>query len=440
MDSETKLFIIIFCVFLALGLFSILRHFFWEVPRELKAERQENYRLRNKLNAKILYDTHGKVKELTSQLNAERMRNRSLSNKIATLEKYEHESSLHSEQEFLELLTDYLILERDNSLLSEKCSLFESRTNLNAIPYMARLIADFETYELERLAKSLEWGNSKERANKVKSIREIRKDTKAMIEKYKEAEYQLAYLLQLYPVLEEVIECEFKELPTIKFNELSQTDNAKAYLSKDEYNALTTTERNQLALDRYKSSHKKSKWQIGRDYEQYIGYLYIQKGYEVDNFGIYMGLEDLGRDIIAKKDDFILIIQCKYWSSVKQIHEKHITQLHGTVASYCIENNEPKSKVKGLLVTNIKLSDMAKKMANHLEIDFEENVPMGDYPCIKCNIGHDSNGNPTKIYHLPFDQQYDNTKIESHKGEFYAVTVKEAEDAGFRRAFKHFNK
>ena len=64
---------------------------------------------------------------------------------------------------------------------------------------------------------------------------------------------------------------------------------------------------------------------------------------------------------------------------------------------------------------------------------------MGDYPCIKCNIGHDSEGNRTKIYHLPFDQQYDNTKIEPNKGEFYAVTVKEAENAGFRRAFKHFN-
>ena len=55
------------------------------------------------------------------------------------------------------------------------------------------------------------------------------------------------------------------------------------------------------------------------------------------------------------------------------------------------------------------------------------------YPCIKCNISADG----TKIYHLPFDQQYDNVKIETHKGEFYCATVKEAEDAGFRRAFRH---
>lgn len=50
---------------------------------------------------------------------------------------------------------------------------------------------------------------------------------------------------------------------------------------------------------------------------------------------------------------------------------------------------------------------------------------------IKCNIG--SNGE--KIYHLPFDQQYDKTRIDK-KGEFYAKTTEEAEKKGFRRAFK----
>ena len=67
---------------------------------------------------------------------------------------------------------------------------------------------------------------------------------------------------------------------------------------------------------------------------------------------------------------------------------------------------------------------------------FKENIEVDDYTCIKCNIGRDMYGE-TKIYHLPFDQQYDSTKI-SKKGEFYAMTVAEAEEAGFRRAFKWF--
>ena len=35
------------------------------------------------------------------------------------------------------------------------------------------------------------------------------------------------------------------------------------------------------------------------------------------------------------------------------------------------------------------------------------------------------------------DEQYDMIKIDK-PGEFYAFTVKEAEDAGFRRAYKYF--
>jgi len=41
-----------------------------------------------------------------------------------------------------------------------------------------------------------------------------------------------------------------------------------------------------------------------------------------------------------------------------------------------------------------------------------------------------------KIYHLPFDQQYDRTQV-SRPGECYVATVREAEHHGFRRAWRH---
>jgi len=50
---------------------------------------------------------------------------------------------------------------------------------------------------------------------------------------------------------------------------------------------------------------------------------------------------------------------------------------------------------------------------------------------IKCNI---SSKNKEKIFHLPFDQQYDRINIDISKGEKYVSTVKEAEDLGFRKA------
>lgn len=333
-------------------------------------------------------------------------------------------------------------LQRKNEELAQRLndSIFVSekaKSNLSAIPYMSAIMADFETYGLEKLVRKLDWGNSQERLKKVKAIKEIRKDAEAMVEKNLESRYQLAYLLNLFPNLQDVIDADFQQLPIVDVNDLSEYDAARDYLSKEEYAALSTSERNQLALDRYKNSHKRSKWQIGRDYELFVGYKYQQRGYIVDNFGEYMGLEDLGRDIIAKKGTKTCIIQCKYWSSKKQIHENHINQLYGTMVSYCIENNVNKEDVSGILITNIELSPMAKKVAAYLGIKYVEKFEMGEYPCIKCNIGHNEFGEKTRIYHLPFDQQYDSTIING-KDEFMAMTVAEAERAGFRRAFRWF--
>ena len=74
-------------------------------------------------------------------------------------------------------------------------------------------------------------------------------------------------------------------------------------------------------------------------------------------------------------------------------------------------------------------------MANYLKIEFVEKYELGEFPRIKCNNGIDQNGIRTKIYHLPFDQQYDNIKM-IHKDDFWAYTVEEAEKAGYRRAYK----
>lgn len=146
-------------------------------------------------------------------------------------------------------------------------TLKEFESNMTAIPFMAGMMADIETYGLEKLALGLSWGHSQKRLDKVKSIRDIRKDAKAMVEKNKDAQYQLAYLLELFPNLADIIECDFRQLPTVTVTELSDYDSTRDYLSKEEYAKLSVTERNQLALDRYFQSHNKTKWQIGRDYE-----------------------------------------------------------------------------------------------------------------------------------------------------------------------------
>jgi len=147
--------------------------------------------------------------------------------------------------------------------------------------------------------------------------------------------------------------------------------------------------------------------------------------------GIVEGLSDLGRDLIITKRNNAEIVQCKYWSKEKQIHEKNIFQLFGTVIAYKIDN--PKMTVCSRFVTSTRLSERAKQFANELHIKFVENFLFKSYPCVKCNV---SRKDGTKIYHLPFDQQYYKTLIEQERNECYVQSVKEAEDLGFRRAFR----
>jgi hypothetical protein len=207
-------------------------------------------------------------------------------------------------------------------------------------------------------------------------------------------------------------------------------DPAARFLSKEEYAALSDAERNQRALDRYLKS-RKSPWQLGRDYERYVGYLREREGFAVTYHGIAKGLEDLGRDVLAERDGAIEVIQCKRWARSKTIHEKHVFQLFGTVTLARLEN--PGREVSGTFATTTKLSRKAREVAQHLGIKVEEGFALADYPRIKCNIGRRDEG---RIYHLPFDQQYDTTVIEPERGERYAATVAEAEAEGFRRAWR----
>lgn len=351
------------------------------------------------------------------------------------------EKKIKSIRDSYEKTLSATIHEKEKEIESKTTELNNLRSllssNLSSIPYMARIVSDFDTRGLDILAQQLNWGTDQKRLKKVKSIQEIKKETAAQIAQYKEAEYQLNYAIQMFPALEDFLNTEYSSLDSITISDIQSEnhDSVRNYLSNSEYNSLSSAERNQLALDRYVESHRKSNWQIGRDYELYVGYRYSLKGYSIEYHGIENGLEDLGRDLIAKKDDITLVIQCKYWSSVKQIHEKHITQLYGTTVCYCFEHNLPLEKVNGILVTNISASDTAKKFAKFLNIEIVENFSLGDFPRIKCNINKDTNGETSYIYHLPFDQQYDSCKID-RPGEFMALTVAEAENAGFRRAYR----
>ena len=303
--------------------------------------------------------------------------------------------------------------------------------------WLASQIADFLTVEDEYLAEYLET----KRPPAIKEgrrIREVKKEKKALIEQNKLLQYQIKELFSIFPELGTIKEFGDVELNQniidIADDETSDEERVKHWLTQEEFLTLSPSERNQRALDNYLKRNK-SDWEIGKDFERYVGYQYEQKGYDITYFGIEKRLEDLGRDIIAENEKEILIIQCKYWSAEKLIREKHICQLFGTTVLYRITHNTNK-RVIPLMVIHCSLSEEAKLFAKELHVNYIENMEIKPYPMIKCNIGKDEYGCETKIYHLPMDQQYDKVIIKPKTGECYCMTVKEAEKKGFRRAYR----
>ena len=301
-----------------------------------------------------------------------------------------------------------------------------------AYPQLAPMVADLQTVYYERAAEYLRI-KPHPAYTEAHRIGELRKKTNEILSEKIRLEYELAYIRYVIPNIDDIFDDGFTNEDAISFQTETEenTDRVRFYLESDEYQKLGSIERNQLALDRYIAG-RKSKWQIGRDYEMYIGYLYEKKGCTVEYMGIIKGLEDLGRDLIVKNNGKTSIIQCKNWSKEKTIHEKHIFQLFGTVVLYNIEH--PQANAKGIFISTTKLSETALQVAKELDIQVVQK-DHGEFPRIKCNINRSTG---EKIYHLPFDQQYDSARIDKTQGEFYALTVAEAETNGFRRAFRHF--
>lgn len=266
-------------------------------------------------------------------------------------------------------------------------------------------------------------------------VSETRAEKRELRERMKFLEYQLKSYEEYFPQLEEYRDIILDERVPLtsgidNVEELDAADPTQLYLSREEYEALGVGERNQLALDRYLAKSKDN-WEIGRYYERYLGYLRERTGWHVVYQGALRGYADFGRDLVCTKDNVVEIVQAKCWSQSKVIHEKHLFQLYGTTTHFRLDN--PFLVVRPVFTTTTRLSDAAAEVAKDLGVRVET-TPLPDfYPMIKCNI------NPStteRIYHLPFDQQYDRTQIRL-PGEFFASSVKEAEERGFRRAFRY---
>jgi hypothetical protein len=367
--------------------------------------------------------------------------------KMDELKKYEADATarLQSKVEEFgeELRRKHALAEEDKNAVDRMIT-----EKTQGFPWLADAISQYNQLKDLKLADYLE-SKSHPAAVEARRIREIASEKREHHKKWIITRNLIRYYEALFPWLQEYVGEDIDEL-LVQMNQkeegLSDEDPTRHYLAEGEYDRLSAAERNQRALDRYWKS-RKSSWQVGRDYERYIGFLYEREGFSVQYQGIEKELEDLGRDLICRKRDQIEIVQCKYWREEKTIHEKHINQLFGTTVKFYIESLHGKAapqldlfpslmKERGIhatFITSAHLSDVAKEFASVLGITPREGFPFKRYPCIKCNV---SRKDGSKIYHLPFDQQYDRTTIEEERNECYVETTAEAEALGFRRAWR----
>lgn len=335
------------------------------------------------------------------------------------------------------------IIEKEKSSIEEKMrkqkQLLDSKTPFCEV---AQMRADYETciYEKEEYYLRYKPHPAESSADKVKLIRG--KLNEAIIE-LRTQSYQMLFLQDLFPELKQYMEDEgsllflnqYKNFDV--FNE--RRDRTHDWMTEEEYRRMGVDERNQLALDRY-ANRKLTNSEAGLEYERYVGYLLRTKGYNVEQNGIVSGVHDLGRDIIATRwtanGSVTYVIQCKRYSvnsDIWIVRENTVCQTYGTSIEYELSHPYLSNKIIPVIVTTKELTETAKRFADRLGVEVWI-VPMGKYPMIKCNINQRTG---EKIYHLPFDQQYETTQI-NQNGECYAFTVKEAVDKGFRRAMKHF--
>jgi hypothetical protein len=265
--------------------------------------------------------------------------------------------------------------------------------------WLAEFIAEAEaTVDADKLSELK--GRYRPARKAAAVVSEIRREKREMKARLKFVEYQLKSYEEYFPFLEEYRDVILDErIPLTSdgdnVNTLEESDPVLQLLSREEYDRLSVSERNQRALDSY-VNRSKSNWEIGRMYERYLGFQAESGGRRVTFNGAVSGYADFGRDLICRKGTVVEIIQAKCWSHTKTIHEKHVFQLYGTCVHYRLEN--PGVEVHPILTTTTQLSEAAQIVAKALLVRVE-NVPLEKrYPMIKCNINPHTK---ERIYHLP---------------------------------------
>ncbi len=216
-------------------------------------------------------------------------------------------------------------LDGDERALVERNERFQTllRSRTEAYPLIAAAWAEWELARAKDEAHYL-----RNKKHPAKSAAQLVKDKGMEMADLRRRMKVAEYVAQLYefhfPWIADLrdLDAELDYTATAGEGEPDTEDPSPRILfSLAEWSQLTECERNQRALDRYLSG-RQTPWQLGRDYERYIGYLREQAGCAVTYHGIFKASRTSGVTSGEREGRTIEVIQCKRWAQQKTIHEK----------------------------------------------------------------------------------------------------------------------
>jgi hypothetical protein len=170
--------------------------------------------------------------------------------------------------------------------IAQKSHLVEGLTKIidqrkSQFPWLASAIADFYALISERDAKYLE-NKSHPATRSAEVVREYGKKQRDAIRESRLMRYRVECYGKIFPWISDYVGDDVPDAAVdvsgVEHNQ--EDDAAKYWLSKADYERLPTVEKYQKALDNWKR-RKRSNWEIGRDYERNVGYVYETQGYEI---------------------------------------------------------------------------------------------------------------------------------------------------------------
>lgn len=138
---------------------------------------------------------------------------------------------------------------------------------------------------------------------------------------------------------------------------------------------------------------KPANW--GQVHEKYVGQIFEAEGYQVSYRGLETGFLDQGIDLIAKKQDSVLFIQCKYQS--QKLTKSRIEWILNKASKILLDQHSKFAcKITFMLVVN-KLDDNFSK---RIPKDFNHSLSSSNkvvYPLLEYFLSHNHTQDKVKL-------------------------------------------